>query len=149
MHAAQSNMIMKNKMLVVLSGAAILIAGCSTLQKSDVAALQGTWTGRVIQGNPEHQCSLVISERNYEFRDNVDTNVWYKGTFTLREDTTPRQYIAVVSECPFPQYVGKTSMAIYRLESGTLTIAGNEPGITAAPSAFDAPDAVRMELKRK
>jgi|NGEPerStandDraft_6_1074524.scaffolds.fasta_scaffold76144_2 uncharacterized protein (TIGR03067 family) len=142
-------MIMKNKMMVVLSGAAILIAGCSMLQKSDVAVLQGTWKGRVIQGNPEHQCSLVISGRNYEFHDEVDTNVWYKGTFALREDTTPRQYIALISECPFPQYVGKTSMAIYRLESGTLTIAGNEPGNTAAPSAFDAPDAARMELKRK
>jgi len=140
---------MKNKMTVVLSGAALLIAGCSKLQKSDVAALQGTWNGRVIQGDPEHQCSLAVSGRSYEFHDNTDTNVWYKGTFTLREDTTPRQYIAVISECPFPQYVGKTSMAIYRLESGTLTITGHEPGITAVPSAFDAPDAVRMELKRK
>ena len=102
-----------------------------------------------MQGNPEHQCSLVFSGGAYAFRDEVDTNVWYKGTFTLREDTTPRQFIGVVSECPFPQYVGKTSMAIYRLESGTLTIAGHEPGITAAPSAFDAPDAACMELKRK
>jgi uncharacterized protein (TIGR03067 family) len=149
MHAAQSNRVMKNKIMVVLSGAAILIAGCATLEKSDVAALQGTWKGKVIQGNPEHPCSLVISGKSYEFRDDADTNVWYKGTFTLRENTTPRQYIALVSECPFPQYVGKTSMAIYRLERGTLTIAGNEPGIAAAPPALDAPDSVRMELKRK
>ena len=136
-------------MMVVLSGAAILIAGCSTLQKSDVAVLQGTWKGRVIQGNPEHQCSLVILKRSYEFRDEADTNVWYKGTFALREDITPRQYIALISECPFPKYVGKTSMAIYRLESGTLTIAVSEPGNATAPSAFDAFDAARMELQRK
>jgi uncharacterized protein (TIGR03067 family) len=141
-------MIMKNKIMVIVSGVAILIVGCSTLQKSDVATLQGTWKGRVIQDNPQHQCSLVISGKNYEFRDIADTNIWYRGTFTLREDTTPRQYIAVISECSFPQYVGKTGMAIYRFENGTLTIAGNEPGNTAAPSAFDAPDAARMELKR-
>ena len=147
--AAQSNMNMKIKMMVALFGAAIFIAGCSTRQKSDVATLQGTWKGRVIQGNPEHPCSLVFSGRAYEFRDEVDTNVWYKGTFILREDIAPRQFIAVVSECPFPQYVGKTSMAIYRLENGTLTTAGNEPGIAAAPLAFDAPEAARMELKRK
>ncbi len=103
----------------------------------------------MIQGNPEHACSLVISGKNYEFRDDADTNVWYKGTFSLREDTTPRQYIAVISECPFPQYVGKTSMAIYRMEGGTLTITGNEPGNSTVPLAFDTPGAARMELKKK
>lgn len=135
--------------MVIVCGAAILVAGCSTLHKSDVATLQGAWRGRVIQGNPEHECSLVISGQNFEFRDKTDAKVWYKGTFSLREDTSPRQYIALISECPFPEYVGKTSMAIYRMEGGTLTIAGNEPGKPDAPSAFDAPDAARMELKRK
>jgi uncharacterized protein (TIGR03067 family) len=140
---------MKNTILVVLCGAVILIAGCSTFHKSDVATLQGAWRGRVIQGNPEHQCSFLITGKNYEFRDDTDTNVWYKGTFSLREDTTPREYIALISECPFPQYVGKTALAIYQIEDGTLTITGNEPGKLAAPLAFDAPDAARMELKRK
>jgi len=139
---------MKHNIRVIVSGVALLLAGCSPLPKPDVATLQGTWQGRVLQGNPQHPCSLVISGKNYEFRDIADTNVWYKGTFTLREDTTPRQYIAVIGECPFPQYVGKASMAIYRLESDTLTITGNEPGNPAAPSAFDAPQAARMELKR-
>ena len=132
MEAAWSEIVMKNTVLLVLCGAGILMTGCSTMKKSDVTALQGRWQGRVIQGNPEHHCSLVISGKNYEFRDETDTNVWYKGTFSLREDTTPRQYVAVVNECPFPQYVGKTSMAIYRLEKATLTIAGNEPGNPAA-----------------
>ena len=140
---------MKNMLLVVLCGAAALAAGAATLDKSDAATLQGTWKGRVMQGTPEHACSLVISGKNYEFRDHADTNVWYKGTFSLREDTSPRQYIAVISECPFPQFVGKTSMAIYRIEGGTLTITGNEPGISTAPPAFDTPGAARMELKRK
>jgi uncharacterized protein (TIGR03067 family) len=140
---------MKNTAMLVLSGAAMLIAGCSTVQKSDVASLQGTWRGRIVQGHPEHPCSFVISGRSYEFIDNADTNVWYKGTYSLREDTTPRQYIAVISECPFPQYVGKTSMAIYHLENGSLTITGNEPGNPEVPSDFDAPDSARMDLKRK
>lgn len=140
---------MKNTLQVVLFGATILLAGCSTLQKSDVTTLQGTWKGRIIQGEPAHECSLVIAGKNFAFRDETDTNVWYKGTFSLREDTTPRQYIAMIGECAFPQYVGKTSLAIYRLESGTLTITGNEPGNPAAPSAFDIPGAARMEVKQK
>jgi uncharacterized protein (TIGR03067 family) len=102
-----------------------------------------------MQEKPEHQCSFVISGTSFEFRDQTDTNVWYKGVFSLREDTTPRQYIALVKECPFPQYVGKTSMAIYRVEGDTLTIAGNEPGNPAVPAAFDAPEAARIEAKRK
>jgi uncharacterized protein (TIGR03067 family) len=140
---------MKNIVMVIVCGAAILAAGCSTLPKSDVATLQGSWKGRVIQGNPEHECSLIISGQNFEFRDDTETSVWYKGTFSLREDTTPRQYIALINQCPFPQYVGKTSMAIYHTEGGTLTITGNEPGKPAAPVTFDAPDSARMELKRK
>jgi uncharacterized protein (TIGR03067 family) len=140
---------MKNIALVALGGAAILLAGCSSLPKSDVTALQGTWNGRITQGNPEHQCSFVISGRNFEFRDDTDTNVWYKGAFSLREDTAPPQFIASIRECPFPQYVGKTSIAIYRIKDGTLTITGNEPGNPAAPLAFDSPETARMELKRK
>ncbi len=117
--------------------------------KSDVAVLQGTWKGRVIQDNPEHPCSLTISGSNYDFRDDADSNVWYKGTFTLREDTTPRQYIALINECPFPRYVGKTSMAIYRVEDGTLTLTAYEPGNSEVPTAFDATDAARIEVKKK
>ena len=140
---------MKNSALVALCGAVVLIAGCSTLPKSDVTALQGRWNGRIAQGNPEHQCSFVISGNNYDFRDDTDTNIWYKGTFSLREDTVPRQFIAVIRECPSAQYIGKTSMAIYRVEGDMLTITGNEPGNPAVPLAFDGPDVARMELKRK
>jgi uncharacterized protein (TIGR03067 family) len=137
------------KLMYVLAGCTILAAGCSTPHKSDQALLQGRWEGGTLQGDPHHQCSFVISGNNFEFHDETDTNVWYKGTFTLREDAQPRQYIATITECPFPQYVGKTSLAIYRLENSTLTIAGNEPGQTTAPAAFDAPDAAAMELKKK
>jgi uncharacterized protein (TIGR03067 family) len=140
---------MKNLLLVLQCGAAILAAGCSTFRESDLAQLQGKWEGQVLQGDPKHQCSFVISGNNFEFRDETETNVWYKGTFALREDTIPRQYIAKISECPFPEYIGKTSMAIYRVENATFTIAGSEPGKPDAPLAFDAPDAARMELKKK
>jgi uncharacterized protein (TIGR03067 family) len=139
---------MKN-LSVLLCGAALMAAGCSTTHKSDSARLQGSWDGEALQGEPRHHVSFIISGNNYEFRDETDKNVWYKGTFSLRQDSMPRQFVALVSECPFPQYVGKTSMAIYRVEGDTLTIAGNEPGKPDAPAGFDAPDAARIELKRK
>jgi uncharacterized protein (TIGR03067 family) len=92
---------------------------------------------------------LVISGNLFEFRDETNPNVWYKGTFSLRQDTKPRQFLALVTACASPQYVGKTAMAIYRLEGDTLTISGNEPGNPQAPVGFDAPGAACLELKRK
>jgi uncharacterized protein (TIGR03067 family) len=140
---------MKKTIMAVLAGAAILTAGCTQHQKSDTATLQGTWNGRQINNTPEHQCSFIISGNNYEFQDEADTNAWNKGTFTLREDTDPRQYIAVVSECHLPQFEGKTIMAIYRLENDTLTMTWSAPGKTEAPAAFDAHHTAQMEFKRK
>ena len=101
----------------------------------------------MVEASPDHSCSFVMSGKNFEFRD-ADTNIWYKGTFQLREDTTPRQFIAVIGECPFPQYVGKTSRAIYEVKDGTLKITGNEPGNAETPTRFDLPDSARMELKK-
>ena len=74
-------------------------------------------------------------------------NERYKATFTLREDMSPKQFVAVITECPAPQYVGKTANAIYRVEDGTLTITGNEPGNPAMPAVFDAPGARRIVFK--
>jgi uncharacterized protein (TIGR03067 family) len=140
---------MKNTLLIALFAAALFISGCSTLPKSDLTALQGKWKGRVIQGDSVHPCTFVISGSNFQFRDEAEANVWYKGTFTLREDTTPRRYIAAITDCSFPQYVGKTGTAIYRIENSTLTITANEPGNPAVPLTFDAPDAARIEVKKE
>src|SRR5262245_45444245 len=78
---------------------------------SDETAIQGTWKGRSKSDNPEHQVIFVVSGKRFDFRDETETNNWYKGTFTLKEDSSPRQFIATIKECPFPQYVGKTSKA--------------------------------------
>ena len=161
---------MKNFVVAVLCSTIVLAAGCSSPRtsdraekvdkpnqaqkaeepkQSDLAALQGSWKGRTVRDSPEHECSFVISGKNFEFYDNTETNLWYKGTFTLREDTQPRQYIAVIGDCPFPQYAGKTSLAIYKIESDTLTITANEPGNPAVPYAFDAADTACIEVKKK
>jgi len=161
---------MKNLVVAVLYSTIVLAAGCSSPHSSDKAekadkpkqtekaekpkqsdleALQGSWKGRTVRDTPEHECSFVISGKTFEFYDNTETNLWYKGTFSLREDTQPRQYIAVISDCPFPQYAGKTSMAIYKIEGDILTITANEPGNSAVPYAFDAADTACIEVKKK
>jgi hypothetical protein len=57
--------------------------------------------------------------------------------------------VAVITDCPVPQYIGATSYAIYQIQDGTLTITGNEPGMLAAPAGFDAAGARKLVLKRE
>ena len=112
---------------------------------SDVAILQGKWEGEEIGNNPG-PCHLVINGKDLEFHS-PDPNEWYKGTFTLREDTNPRQVAVVITGCSAEQYIGKTSLAIYRLEGGTLMIAGNEPGKPEVPAGFDSPESRHFLFK--
>jgi uncharacterized protein (TIGR03067 family) len=79
----------------------------------------------------------------------TNPNEWYKATFSLREDTTPKQLVAVITDCAAAQYIGKTSYAIYEIKDGTFTMAGNEPGKTTAPASFDAPDARKFIFTKK
>jgi len=74
---------------------------------------------------------------------------WGKGTFTLGEDTQPKQLRVALTDCGLPQYIGKTCCMIYKTEDGTLTAAANEPGNPATPSSFDAPGARRMVFKKE
>jgi len=118
------------------------------MHKSDSSALQGTWKGQEAIGGAEGSCSLVISGYALEYHG-ADVNDWCKGTFMLREDTNPKQLVGVISECPDPQYVGKAVCSIYKIEAGTLTIAGNHPGNPEVPASFDAPGARKLVLKNE
>ena len=124
----------------------VVASGCSKSSRPGSVTLQGTWKGQETGANAKGSPTLVLSGANLEFHG-ADTNEWYKGTFKLREDTNPKQLVAVITECPAPQYVGKTANAIYQIEDGTLTIAGNEPGNPAMPAAFDAPGARKFVFK--
>jgi uncharacterized protein (TIGR03067 family) len=123
--------------------------GTGQKAKSDQAAMQGAWKGKSVRDNPEHQVTFVVAGKNFDFHDDTETNNWYKGTFTLKEDSSPKQFIAKITECPFQQYVGKTSRAIYKIEDGTLTITANEPGKEEMPSDFDSAESACIEVKKK
>jgi uncharacterized protein (TIGR03067 family) len=124
----------------------VAASGCSKSHPPDLPTLQGNWTGRDSQANTAGSPTLVVSGTNLEFHG-ADTNEWYKATFTLREDTNPKQLLALITDCPFPQYVGKTSKAIYRMEDGALRMAANEPGNPAAPAGFDTPGLRQVVFK--
>jgi uncharacterized protein (TIGR03067 family) len=147
---------MKKLILIFLPVAAMFATGCSTPSASNSAstppataaespaplrasptAFEGSWKGHEVTPGREGPASLTFSGQTIEFHGS-DANDWLKATFTIREDTTPKQWAGVITECSDSEYVGKKSYAIYRLEGDTLTISGYEPGNANIPSAFDA-----------
>jgi uncharacterized protein (TIGR03067 family) len=135
-------------LMIVACCMSIFAFGCSKPHKSDSITLQGTWSGQEMGVKGTESPSLVIRGSNLEFHG-ANSNEWYKATFSLREDTNPKQLVAVITECPFRQYVGKTENAIYQIQNGTLTLTGNEPGNPAMPMGFDAPSARKIVFKQK
>ena len=140
----------KNNGILNLVIAAVVLGatGCATTHHPDSAALQGTWKGQEVGANSAAPCYLVITGQSLEFRG-ANPNEWYKGTFELRENTTPRQALFTISDCAAPKYVGKIAYAIYELKDGTLTMAGTEPGSASPPAAFNEADARQFVFKRE
>src|SRR5690242_18942796 len=143
---------MKTRILTALSIAAIFATGCSTTSQSSCCdttsasstppkpkstAFEGSWTGREVTPGREGPASLLVSGHTLEFHGSASDD-WLKGTFTLHEDTNPKQLTGTVTECPAADYIGKGVYSIYKIEDGALTIAGNEPGDSNAPASFDA-----------
>jgi uncharacterized protein (TIGR03067 family) len=126
----------------------LLSLGCSGLHKSSVGPLQGRWTGREPGVTPEAPRQLLISANHIEYRGAI-TNDWGSGTFTVRDDTQPKQILITLTECGIRQYIGKTCCMIYEIQDGTLTAAASEPGKPEAPSTFDAPHARRMVFTKE
>lgn len=114
-------------------------------RKLEPTELQGTWRGQ--EAGAKGTCSLVVSGARIEFHG-ANSNEWYKAEGSVY-DTTPRQLIAVVTDCPMPKYRGTVGYAIYKIEDGTLTLTGNEPGALQAPDGFNALDARTLTFKRQ
>jgi beta-lactamase regulating signal transducer with metallopeptidase domain len=108
-------------------------------------SIQGKWRGK--EAGETGTCSLVLQGSTLEFQG-ADTNEWYKATFSAY-DTTPKQLVVFITDCPMPQYVGRTAYAIYQLENGTLTVTGNEPGNPTVPAGFDASGARKLVFKQE
>ena len=64
---------------------------------------------------------------------------WYDATFTLQEGTRPRQLRATITGSELVQAIGTVVGAIFKIENGTLSLAGLEDGNlnAGAPSTSD------------
>jgi len=138
---------MKKSLMIVLCGIGLLVAGCSKPHVLDASALQGNWTGSEGAANSPGIPSLTIQGTNLEFHGSNPME-WYKATFTLHEDSTPKQLEVVITDCPAPQFVGRTAHAIYKIENGELTVNGNPPGNPNVPADFGTPGSRQIVFKK-
>jgi uncharacterized protein (TIGR03067 family) len=128
--------------------AILLAAGCSTLHRSDTASLQGRWLGKEIGGKTEGVCYAVIAGNSAEFWG-ADTNEWYKATFTLREETSPKRIVCMTTGSSYAPMIGKPRYGIYRFEDGMVRLTINEFENPTVPSGFDAAGARQFEFRRQ
>ena len=132
--------LMKNHfspMAVALVSIALFVSGCNPTEDTsipDLDKLQGTWVGKEL--SQEGEVKIIFSGNSIDFKG-AHPQEWYKGNAVLNQELSPKQADFTISECAVPDYVGKVSKAIYRLEGSTLTLAGSEPGDETRPSSFD------------
>ena len=122
----------------------VLMSGCNSTDDtpvSDVEKLQGTWVGKEL--GQEGEVKLIFSGNSIDFKG-AGPQEWYKGNAVFNEESTPKQADFTISECPAPDYVGKIAKGIYKLEDGTFTLAGSEPGNESRPSSFDPSGGTRV-----
>jgi uncharacterized protein (TIGR03067 family) len=115
-------------------------------QSEELAALQGTWKGTEVGKEAKGTCTITVDGSAIRFQG-WHKDEWYKGTFKLAPDKKPKQLHATVTDCPVPEFVGKTSHAIYKIQDGTLTLVARRPGDPGTPSGFEDEESRKFVLK--
>lgn len=107
-----------------------------TTQKSVKGTeLEGTWVGTAAGGYGD-EWTFVISLGKVEIKG--PESVFYSGTVALNNKTNPKQAEFNIDKCSLPEYVGETSLGIYKLEGNKLTLAASEPGSMSRPAFFES-----------
>jgi uncharacterized protein (TIGR03067 family) len=131
-------------LVIILLLAGLIIYGCGNSDDSaasDQQLIQGTWAGKAV--GMEDEFIMIITSGDFDFKA-LNSDVWYKGTFTLNEATAPRQADFKIVDCSIEQYKGTTARGIYKVDKDTLSFASYEPGTETRPTSFEPADEVQI-----
>jgi len=116
-------------------------------QKADTAKaseerteLEGTWVGT--PAGEYGEWTFVISKDKVEVKG-PDFD-YYSGTVKLNTEASPKKADFKIDKCSMPQYVGETSLAVYKLDGNKLTLATAEPGSMYRPAFFESTGGVML-----
>jgi uncharacterized protein (TIGR03067 family) len=110
--------------------------------------LQGTWEGFEVGREALGKCVLTISGDSIHFQG-ANKDEWYKADFTLPTGTDPNQLRVVIKDCPVADFIGKSAVAIFRIQDGALTLVGHPPGSSDAPKSFEGDATSRSFIFKK
>ena len=100
----------------------------------------------------EKDGKIIITITGNSLRFHRDTNFWFDTTFTLPAGTDPKQLHATIKNCADKDSIGKVVLAIFKIEDGTLTLAGIRTPDSAPepPINFDSENTMsgRFELRK-
>ncbi len=119
---------------VALISAGVLFFGLLTQNSwgSDKTELEGEWVSTV----SGQDMVFGFSGDKFSIKSPNVPNYWYTGTFSLKPKADPKKIDLAIKQGGIPQYVGKASLGIYKIENGVLILALNQPGGPAYPSSF-------------
>jgi uncharacterized protein (TIGR03067 family) len=129
-----------------------LQAGCTTNKPSasERKSLEGKWEGVMVGQEKDGKITITITGNSLHFHR--DTNFWFETTFTLPAGTDPKQLHATIKDCADKDSIGKVVFAIFKIEDGTLTLAGIRTPDSAPepPINFDSENTMsgRFELRK-
>lgn len=119
-------------------------SGETTFKRQKVKAMQktrkdseldGTWVGTT-EGDYWGQWTFVISNGKVEIKG--PDSMFYSCTVKLNNKTNPKQADFKINNCSQPDYIGATSLGIYKLEGNKLTLVTSEPGSMYRPAYFES-----------
>jgi uncharacterized protein (TIGR03067 family) len=115
----------------VLALCLIVIWGIPEARAAAKTELEGTWVGKEhFEGH-----TVVFANDHMSFKS-PNPQVWYEATFKCDPGADPKRMEIRIEETGLPDYNGLTSLAIYKIEDDTLTLAMNEPGNAEWPEEF-------------
>ena len=98
-------------------------------QASDTNELEGIWK------DPHQGWSFEFNGNNVKITA-PSPGMSMEGTFTSDPSADPKKIDIKISKSGSPQYQGRTSLGIYKIEDIILTLALSEPGSNDRPQAF-------------
>jgi hypothetical protein len=102
---------------------------------AELQPLQGSWEG-VLVGDEAVKVSITIAGNALHFQ-RLGMEDWFETTFTLPAGTYPQQLHATIKNCPEPcPDIGKVVFTIFKIEDGTLTLAGIQASSVEPPKTF-------------
>lgn len=102
-------------------------------KKAPKSPLEGTWKGYEIN-RPDNQCQLMVSGNRIFFKGSHSMD-WYKGTAKF-DKSNPAYVDVVITNTGVKQYLGKTSLALFKVEGDKMILVGGEPGVDPRPTSF-------------